>query len=70
MYESGVTTTPATVRYEVTDGALPAGLRLDKDTGGVTGTPGKPGTSTFTITARSTAGLADATRRYHLTMRP
>ncbi|RFC70428.1 Ig domain-containing protein [Streptomyces sp. AcE210] len=71
LYESRVTTnTPATVRYEVTDGALPDGLRLNKDTGGITGTPGKPGTSTFTITARSTAGLADATRRYHLTVHP
>ncbi|MFE6955742.1 Ig domain-containing protein [Streptomyces sp. NPDC057696] len=71
LYETRVTTnTPATIRYEVTDGALPDGLRLNKDTGGVTGTPKRPGTASFTLTARSTSGLADATRHYRLTVRP
>ncbi|NEB77236.1 hypothetical protein G3I40_18720 [Streptomyces sp. SID14478] len=71
LYESRVTTnTPATIRYEVTRGALPAGLRLNKDTGGVTGTPAHAGSATFTITARSTSGLADAVRQYRLTVRP
>ncbi|WP_419992737.1 Ig domain-containing protein [Streptomyces boninensis] len=69
LYAARVTTnTPATIRYEVTTGALPRGLRLNKDTGGITGTPAAPDTATFTITARSSAGLADASRKYRLTV--
>ncbi|MFF1687769.1 MULTISPECIES: Ig domain-containing protein [unclassified Streptomyces] len=69
LYGARVTTnTPATVRYEISAGALPDGLHLNQDTGGITGTPTARGTSRFTITARSTAGLADASRTYRLTV--
>lgn len=54
-------TTPRTIRYEVTDGRLPRGLTLNQDTGGITGIPTHPGTSKFTITAAN--GGASPTRR-------
>lgn len=37
--------------YAVTSGHLPAGLKLAKDTGAVTGTPSKSGDASFTVTA-------------------
>lgn len=47
--EEALGTPPFT--FSVTDGALPAGLSLDPDTGEITGTTaGPPGTSTFEIT--------------------
>src|SRR5919204_5040207 len=42
------------VKWEVTSGALPAGLTLASD-GTISGTPAAAGSSTFTITATSTA---------------
>ncbi|MEV0116141.1 Ig domain-containing protein [Streptomyces sp. NPDC050844] len=70
LYEARVTTnTPATVRYEVTGGALPKGLRLNKDTGGITGVPENATKAEFTITARNTDGLADARAKYTINVR-
>ncbi|MFF3258956.1 Ig domain-containing protein [Streptomyces sp. NPDC002932] len=70
LYEARLTTnTPATVRYEVTGGALPKGLRLNKDTGGITGEPLRAAKSTFTVTAHSTGGLPDAKATYKITAR-
>lgn len=41
------------ISYAVTDGALPAGVELDTDTGAVTGTPTTAGPWVVTITATS-----------------
>ncbi|WP_214318271.1 Ig domain-containing protein [Nonomuraea sediminis] len=71
LYEAKVTTnTPATVRYEVTAGALPKGLTLNQDTGGIVGTPVRARPATFTITARSTDGRPAAQATYDLTVHP
>ncbi|MFI6600638.1 Ig domain-containing protein [Nonomuraea sp. NPDC050536] len=71
LYEAKVTTnTPATVRYEVTAGALPKGLTLNQDTGGIIGTPVRAERAAFTITARSTDGQPAAQAGYELTVRP
>ncbi|MDJ1131393.1 Ig domain-containing protein [Streptomyces iconiensis] len=70
LYETRVTTnTPATVRYEVISGALPEGLRLNKDTGGITGKPQRPTAARFTVLARHTDGLPDARANYTITVR-
>ncbi|MEV4896040.1 Ig domain-containing protein [Nonomuraea sp. NPDC055795] len=70
LYAARLTTnTPATIRYELTGGALPAGLSLNQDTGGIIGTPRHTGKATFTVTAHSTAGLAPAKATYELTVR-
>lgn len=60
------TNTPATVRFEVTTGALPQGLTLNRDTGGITGTPRRAGTASFTVTAHQTGGAPDATAHYRI----
>ncbi|WP_405913742.1 Ig domain-containing protein [Streptomyces sp. NBC_00963] len=60
------TNTPATVRFEVTAGALPQGLTLNRDTGGITGTPRRAGTASFTVTAHQTGGAPDATAHYRI----
>ncbi|MCW3839580.1 NEW3 domain-containing protein [Micromonospora yasonensis] len=71
LYETRLTTnTPATVRYEVTAGALPEGLELNKDTGGITGTPVLAKPSRFTVTAYSTDGLPEARAEYEIDVRP
>ncbi|TGB15659.1 putative Ig domain-containing protein [Streptomyces sp. MZ04] len=71
LYETRVTTnTPATVRYEVTGGALPKGPRLNKDTGGITGVPEDETKAECTVTARNTDGLPDARATYTITVRP
>lgn len=62
------TNTPATIRFEITDGQLPAGLQLNADTGGLTGIPTKAGVSRFTVTATQTDGLPAAQREYELTV--
>ncbi|MBL1119694.1 putative Ig domain-containing protein [Streptomyces sp. 110] len=62
--------TPQTVRYEVTSGALPAGLTLNKDTGGITGIPTTPGARQFTITARNSDSVPDAAVTYRLSVTP
>ena len=46
------------VTYAVTTGTLPAGLRLDRSTGAITGTPATPGTTSFTVTATTPFGAA------------
>lgn len=69
LYAAKLTTnTPATVRYEVTAGALPEGLRLNRDTGGITGKPPGPTKATFTVTARHASGLPDARANYTITV--
>jgi hypothetical protein len=71
LYEFKVTSsTPQTIRYEVTSGALPAGLMLNKDTGGITGIPTAKGASKFTITARNGGGVADASISYDMKVTP
>ncbi|MEV6583406.1 Ig domain-containing protein [Streptomyces sp. NPDC051582] len=65
LYEARVqTNVPTTVRYAVTAGALPAGLKLNADTGGITGVPTATSAATFTITAYGAPGTADAQRSF------
>ncbi|MEU5845374.1 Ig domain-containing protein [Saccharopolyspora shandongensis] len=67
LYEFKVTSsTPQTLGYEITFGALPAGLTLNKDTGGITGIPTKPGASKFAITAHNGGTISDAAITYKL----
>ncbi|MCX5107097.1 Ig domain-containing protein [Streptomyces sp. NBC_00378] len=67
LYETTVkTNTPATTRYAVTSGALPHGLVLNADTGGIVGTPVTPGTARFTITAYQSSGQPRAQRDYEI----
>ncbi|WP_406419835.1 discoidin domain-containing protein [Streptomyces sp. NBC_00842] len=71
LYEFKVaSSTPQTIRYEVTSGALPAGLTLNKDTGGITGIPTAKGAGKFTITARNGGGVADASISYDMKVTP
>ncbi|MFF3788150.1 Ig domain-containing protein [Streptomyces sp. NPDC001933] len=71
LYAFKVTsTTPRTIRYEVTDGRLPRGLTLNQDTGGITGIPTAPGISKFTITAKNGGAVVDARTTYKVTTRP
>jgi len=51
------TPTPA---FEVSSGALPSGLTLDGATGRISGVPTTPGTFSFTVTARNSAGSDSA----------
>ncbi len=44
------------IRWSITSGNLPAGLRLDGSTGAITGTPTAEGISTFTVTAANDYG--------------
>ncbi|WP_423370970.1 Ig domain-containing protein [Burkholderia sp. LMG 32019] len=70
LYEARVTTnTPATIHFALTSGALPPGLRLNHDTGGIVGTPGNAGSYTFTVTATNDGGLADARATYTIKVR-
>jgi hypothetical protein len=62
------TGTPAPT-YEVTAGALPAGLTLDTATGTITGMPTAAGSSTFTVTA-SNGTAPDATATYVIATQP
>ncbi|WP_413751914.1 Ig domain-containing protein [Streptomyces sp. R-74717] len=65
LYEATVkTNTPATTRYVVTSGALPAGLVLNADTGGIVGTPVTAGAARFTVTAYQSSGQPTAQRDY------
>ncbi|MFJ3709630.1 Ig domain-containing protein [Streptomyces sp. NPDC090053] len=67
LYTFKVTSnTPRTVRYEITSGALPAGLTLNKDTGGITGVPTRSGTRAFAITARNGGGVPDASVNHRI----
>ena len=65
LYEARVATnSPETVRYTVTAGALPAGLHLNPDTGGITGIAKSAKNTTFTVTAKGAPGVADAHRTF------
>ncbi|MFD7716257.1 Ig domain-containing protein [Streptomyces sp. NPDC059814] len=65
LYEATVkTNTPATTRYAVTSGSLPAGLVLNADTGGIVGTPARAGTARFTVSAYQGSGGPTARRDY------
>ncbi|WP_405685496.1 Ig domain-containing protein [Streptomyces sp. NBC_01387] len=55
---------PSIIRYRVTAGALPAGLRLNADTGGITGIPATGATSTFTLTGTGAPGTPDARQTF------
>ncbi|MBU3869633.1 Ig domain-containing protein [Streptomyces sp. 4503] len=67
LYEATVkTNTPATTRYAVTSGVLPAGLVLNADTGGIVGTPAKAGTARFRITAYQSSGQPPARHGYEI----
>ncbi|UNK70813.1 Ig domain-containing protein [Microbacterium sp. H1-D42] len=71
LYEQQVeSNNPTTVRFEVTSGSLPKGLKLNKDTGGIIGTPEKPGTSKFTVTAHNSAGLDSVSKNLQIQVRP
>ncbi|MEV6105099.1 Ig domain-containing protein [Streptomyces sp. NPDC051940] len=71
LYQFKVTsTTPRTLRYELTAGHLPTGLTLNRDTGGLTGVPTQPGTSRFTVTARNGGRVRDASITYDLVTAP
>ena len=61
LYEAVVATNvPSTIRYSVTSGALPAGLKLNRDTGGITGVPVSDKPTTFTVTGYGAPGTANA----------
>ncbi|MCW3816023.1 discoidin domain-containing protein [Micromonospora sp. DR5-3] len=71
LYEFKATSsTPKTIRYEITSGALPDGLTLKKDTGAITGIPTRLGGTEFTITARNGGTIPDASITYPLTVAP
>lgn len=50
----------APYRYEITSGALPAGLTLNVSTGVLAGTPTASGTANFTVTATDVHGASGA----------
>ncbi|WP_442818742.1 hypothetical protein [Streptomyces sp. NBC_01320] len=52
------------MRYSVAEGALPAGLRLNADTGGITSIPTTGVASTFTLTGTGTPGTPDARQAF------
>lgn len=58
------------VRFEVTESALPKGLELNQDTGGITGVPARAKPSRFTVTAYNASGLPEARADYEITVRP
>ena len=60
-YAAQVALTGTDPTLKVTDGKLPSGLRLDPATGQITGTPKKPGESTFTLTTTTTVSGAPTT---------
>ncbi|KVH32849.1 hypothetical protein WS88_24530 [Burkholderia cepacia] len=70
LYGAKLTTnTPATVRFTLTSGGLPPGLQLNRDTGGIVGTPKKTGKYAFGVTATNDGGLADARAFYTIEVR-
>ena len=45
------------IKWSISNGNLPAGLSLNKDTGEISGTPTAAGSNTFTITAENAYGI-------------
>ena len=45
------------ITWSISNGSLPAGLSLNKDTGEISGTPTADGSNTFTITAENAYGI-------------
>ncbi|MEY9907261.1 hypothetical protein ABIA35_003490 [Catenulispora sp. MAP12-49] len=65
LYEArAVANVPSIIHYAVTAGALPAGLTLNADTGGITGIPTTGTPSTFTITGTGAPGTANAQQTF------
>jgi hypothetical protein len=65
LYEARiVSNVPTAIRYTVTAGALPTGLRLNADTGGITGVPATGTAATFTITATGAPGTGNAQQSF------
>lgn len=60
-YAAQVAEGSAAVTYAITDGKLPSGLTLNKKTGTISGTPGRAGTYSVTITASSSEGAQSIT---------
>jgi hypothetical protein len=57
------------IRWAVTGGALPAGLRLVSTTGAISGTPTTPGSYAVTVTATDTSDATNvATAQYAVTI--
>lgn len=56
--------------FSVTSGALPKGLKINRKSGAVTGTPTKPGSSTFTVSLTDSAKSTPSTESFTLTMAP
>ncbi|NEA72346.1 putative Ig domain-containing protein [Streptomyces sp. SID13588] len=55
---------PSIIRYEITGGRLPCGLRLNADTGGITGIPTTSATSRFTLTGIGAPGTPNARQTF------
>lgn len=60
---------PSIIRYELTAGALPAGLRLNADTGGITGIPTTCAASRFTLTGIGAPGTPNARQTFTISPR-